>query len=64
VNKLIDALHGLKKVAATPVRFDGAYLRFAGELRIEHRHARKVIDSYNDSAVWELIRPAPAGTWR
>jgi len=55
VNKLIDEFDGLKKVAAKLVRFDGAYLRFSGELRIEHQHAGKIIDSYTDSAIWELM---------
>jgi len=55
VNRLIDELHGLKKLAARLVRFDGAYLRFTGELRIEHRHADAVVDSYADSAIWELM---------
>jgi hypothetical protein len=55
VNKLIDELQGAKKVAARLIRFDGAYLRFTGELRIEHRHAGSVVDSYSDSAIWELM---------
>jgi hypothetical protein len=55
VSKLIDGLDGFKKVAAKIVGFDGAYLRFTGELRIEHRHAGNVIDSYTDSAIWELM---------
>jgi len=55
VNKLIDELHGLKKVAARLTRFDGAYLRFTGELRIEHQHLGNIIDSYTDAAIWELM---------
>jgi hypothetical protein len=55
VNKLINALHGFKKVAAKLVHFDGAYLRFTGELRIEHHHAGKIVGSYTDSAIWELM---------
>jgi hypothetical protein len=55
VNKLIDELDGLKKVAAKLVRFDGAYLRFTGELRIEHQQAGKIVDSYTDTAIWELM---------
>jgi hypothetical protein len=55
VNKLINELDGLKKVAAKLVRFDGAYLRFTGELRIEHQHAGKIVDSYTDTAIWELM---------
>jgi hypothetical protein len=55
VNKLIDNLDGLKKIAAKLARFDGAYLRFTGELRIEHQQAGAVVDSYTDSAIWELM---------
>jgi hypothetical protein len=55
VNKLIDELHGPKKVAARLLRFDGAYLRFTGELRIEHRRSDSLVDSYTDSAIWELM---------
>ena len=55
VNKLINDLDGLKKAAAKLVRFDGAYLRFSGELRIEHEHAGEIVDSYADYAIWELM---------
>lgn len=55
VHKLINELDGFKKVAATLVGFDGAYLRFTGELRIEHHHVGHIIDSYTDSAIWELM---------
>jgi predicted secreted hydrolase len=55
MNRLIDELHGPKKVAARLIRFDGAYLRFTGELRIEHRHGDAVVDSYADPAIWELM---------
>jgi hypothetical protein len=54
-NRLIDQLQGAKKVAAMLIRFDGAYLRFTGELRIEHRRSDVVVDSYTDSAIWELM---------
>jgi hypothetical protein len=55
VHKLINELDGFKKVAATLVGFDGAYLRFTGELRIEHHHVGQIIDGYADSAIWELM---------
>jgi hypothetical protein len=54
-NKLIDELHGPKKAAARLIRFDGAYLRFTGELRVEHQRAGAVVDSYADTAIWELM---------
>jgi hypothetical protein len=55
VNKLINELDGVKKVAARLVRFDGAYLRFTGELRIEQRRGGTIVDSHTDSAIWELM---------
>jgi hypothetical protein len=54
-DRLIDQLHGPKKIAAMLIRFDGAYLRFTGELRIEHRRSDTVVDSYTDTAIWELM---------
>ncbi|MFI9761262.1 hydroxyneurosporene dehydrogenase [Streptomyces sp. NPDC051963] len=55
LNKLIDSLQGPKRLAAKLVRFDGAYLRFEGELRIEHLRAGSVVESHTDSAIWELM---------
>ena len=55
VSELIDGLHGAKKLAAMLIRFDGAYLRFTGELRIERRRSDTVVDNYTDSAIWELM---------
>jgi hypothetical protein len=53
--RLIDEFHGPKKVAALLVGFDGAYLRFTGELRIEYRHVGTVADRYASPAIWELM---------
>jgi hypothetical protein len=52
--RFIDELKGPKKVAARLAGFDGAYLRFAGELRIEHYTAEKLVESFTDDALWEL----------
>jgi predicted secreted hydrolase len=62
VLKLIGWLHGEKKVAAELMGFDGAYLRFTGEIRIEHRRAGTIVDSYTDSAIWELQYPGKTRT--
>lgn len=56
-NRFVDQLHGPEKVAARLAGFDGAYLRFAGELRIEHWRSGAIVDSYADSALWELMYP-------
>jgi hypothetical protein len=54
-DKFIDQLTGPKKAAAKLAGFDGAYLRFAGELRIEHYQGSRLVDSFADSALWELM---------
>jgi hypothetical protein len=35
--------------------FDGAYLRFAGELRTEHDKGEQLAESHTDDALWELM---------
>ena len=55
MDKFIDELKGLKKAVARLARFDGAYLRFAGELRIEHYQGEELVESYFDDALWELM---------
>jgi hypothetical protein len=54
-DKFIDELKGPKKAAAWLIGFDGAYLRFAGELRIEHYHGEQLVESHADDALWELM---------
>ena len=53
--KFINDLKGPKKAAAKLAGFDGAYLRFAGELRIEHYQGEQLVDSHTDDALWELM---------
>ncbi|MFE9763846.1 hydroxyneurosporene dehydrogenase [Streptomyces sp. NPDC005808] len=53
--KFVDQLKGPKKAAAKLVGFDGAYLRFTGELRIEHYQGEKLVDVHSDDALWELM---------
>jgi hypothetical protein len=54
-DRMIDQIPGVKKVAAKLTRFDGAYLRFTGELRVEHLRAGHVLASHADTAIWELM---------
>lgn len=54
-DKFIDALKGPRKAAARLAGFDGAYLRFTGELRIEHFKGEQLVDSHTDDALWELM---------
>jgi hypothetical protein len=54
-DRMIDQIPGVKKVAAKLTRFDGAYLRFTGELRVEHLRAGHVLASHAATAIWELM---------
>jgi predicted secreted hydrolase len=54
-SRLIDGVHGFKRLAAELVRFDGAYLRFAGELHIQRIVDDRVVEEYSDEAIWELM---------
>jgi hypothetical protein len=54
-DKFIDDLKGPKKAVARLTGFDGAYLRFAGELRIERYQGERLVESHTDDALWELM---------
>lgn len=53
--KLIDSVRGFKKLAAELARFDGAYLRFAGGLRVQRLADDRVLEEFTDKAIWELM---------
>jgi hypothetical protein len=54
-DNFIDELKGLKKAAARLARFDGAYLRFVGELRIERFEGEQLMENHLNDALWELM---------
>jgi predicted secreted hydrolase len=54
-NKFVDEMRGWRSLAARLIRFDGAYLRFAGDLTIEHWHNGRIVDSFSDEAIWEIM---------
>jgi hypothetical protein len=53
--KLIDGVHGVKRLAATLAGFDGAYLRFSGECRVQYFCAGTLAEEFADKAIWELM---------
>ncbi|MBO1332595.1 lipocalin-like domain-containing protein [Streptomyces sp. VRA16 Mangrove soil] len=53
--RMADDIKGPKKVAAKLAGFDGAYLRFTGEVRIERYQGEKRVEDYTDEALWELM---------
>ncbi len=54
-NPFISEMRGWRKWAARLVRFDGAYLRFVGDLRIERWHGSELVEAFTDEAIWELM---------
>jgi hypothetical protein len=54
--RMIESLHGVKRAAAELFRFDGAYLRFSGEIRVEHYQGDEIVDQHaTEDAIWELM---------
>jgi hypothetical protein len=59
-DKLIDGVHGIKRLAATLIGFDGAYLRFSGECRVQYFRTGALVEEFADKAIWELMYFGPA----
>ena len=45
----------VKRIAAKLMHFDGAYLRFVGDLQISSYRAGDLVETYKDDAIWELM---------
>jgi hypothetical protein len=54
-SRMIDNMHGPKRALAWLARFDGAYLRFAGTLHVEHRRGTALLEEHSNEAIWELM---------
>lgn len=54
-NRMVDTIKGMKRIAAKLVGFDGAYLRFVGDLQISRYRAGELLETYKDDAIWELM---------
>lgn len=55
-NRMIDRLRGVKRAAAELARFDGACLRFSGEVRVEHHQTAEIVNQYvTEDAIWEFM---------
>ncbi len=53
--QLIDEVTGLKHLLARLTRFDGSYLRFTGNVRLERFIAGKRVEDFGDPGIWELM---------
>jgi len=54
-SRMIDSVKGVKRIAARLTHFDGAYLRFVGDLKVDRYCGDKLAESYTDDAIWELM---------
>jgi hypothetical protein len=52
---MVDSIKGVKHVAAMLARFDGAYLRFVGDLEISRYRGPELVETYKEDAIWELM---------
>ncbi|WP_382304445.1 lipocalin-like domain-containing protein [Herbiconiux sp. UC225_62] len=54
-NTFVEQMKGWRKLAARLIRFDGAYLRFVGDITVEKQVRGVVVESFTDEAIWELM---------
>ncbi|MDB5911048.1 MAG: carotenoid 1,2-hydratase [Massilia sp.] len=53
--QLITTLSGFKRLLATLTQFDGSYLRFTGNVQLEHFINGKLIEDVSDPGIWEMM---------
>ena len=54
-SRMADTIKGVKRIAAKLAHFDGAYLRFAGDLEIARSRGAELAETHKDDAIWELM---------
>jgi hypothetical protein len=54
-DQMIEGVHGPRRVLARLARFDGAYLRFTGDVRVERWDGDSMTEQFEDKAIWELM---------
>jgi hypothetical protein len=55
IDRMIDSTAGLRRLLARLARFDGAYLRFAGDIEVSRFRGDELIETHKDDAIWELM---------
>jgi hypothetical protein len=53
--ELITRVSGFKYLLAKLARFDGAYLRFTGNVRLERFVNGELVDDVSDPGIWEMM---------
>ena len=54
-SRMVDGIRGIKRIAAKLVRFDGAYLRFVGDIEVSRYRGGELVETHKDEAIWELM---------
>ncbi len=54
-DKFLDDIGGVTRLMARLVGFDGAYLRFTGDLTVERQDGGAIVETESDTAIWELM---------
>ncbi|MEV7342137.1 lipocalin-like domain-containing protein [Streptomyces sp. NPDC093544] len=54
-NRMIETLKGPKRLLARLAGFNGAYMRFTGQVTVEHFTNGEAVDSVSAPALWELM---------
>jgi hypothetical protein len=54
-SRMIEGIHGPKRALARLARFDGAYLRFTGQVLVERYLHGNSVEKFSDDAIWELM---------
>jgi hypothetical protein len=52
---MVDTIKGVKRIAAKLAHFDGAYLRFTGDIEISRYRDSELAETHKDDAIWELM---------
>ena len=53
--QLIDRVSGFKHLLAKLMGFDGSYLRFTGNVQLEHFANGELIEDVSDPGIWEMM---------
>jgi hypothetical protein len=53
--QLITTLSGFKRLLATLTQFDGSYLRFTGDVQLEHFVNGELVEDLSDPGIWEMM---------
>jgi hypothetical protein len=54
-NQLIARVSGFKYLLARLARFDGSYMRFTGNVQLQHFVNGELVEDVNDTGIWEMM---------